>query len=495
MKPPKDVKSLQSFLGLVNYLTRYSGRLPTLSAPLRDLTKKDTAYSWGPEQDWAFTEVKKEVSSLGVLRYFDLHAETVIETDASLKGLGAVLLQDALPVWYASKALTKTEQWYSNIEREALGIIWGLKQFHYFIYGKSCTSHTDQKPLETIFKKKLSNCSARIQRFVLRALKYDDTVKYVKRAEVPITDALSRVSPLPAPPEGEFPQLDIQQIIENLPASPTKLQQIRNETANDPTLSKLFDVIHQGWPATREKCSNALQNFHEELTIENGLILKQERIVMPNTLSTARAIINHLKSIFAEHGIPERLTTNGPQFASQEFRDFMQTYGVEHVTSSPMYPQTNGSAERMVQTVENILKKCEEEGEDPYLGLLSHRTTPVSGNLKSLAELLNNCKFRTTLLMSKRVSVSETTSKTKEETKTKTRDNNYKHSTTTRLLDRHYNHFSQVSLSTSMTTTLRDGNEEQLSDLRRNQDPSSLRMTDQKVSTFALDHSWNPDPR
>ena len=90
-----------------------------------------------------------------------------------------------------------------------------------------------------------------------------------------------------------------------------------------------------------------------------------------------------------------------------------------------MYPQSNGSAERMVQTVENILKKCEEEGEDPYLGLLSHRTTPVSSNLKSLAELLNNCKFRTILLMSKRVSVSETTSKTTEETKTKTRDKNY----------------------------------------------------------------------
>ena len=267
MKPPKDVKSLQSFLGLVNYLTRYSGRLATLPAPLKDLTKKDNAYSSGPEQDWAFTEVKKEVSSLVVLRNFDLHAETVIETDASLKGLGAVLLQNALSVWYASKALTKTEQWYSNIEREALGVIWELERFHYFIYGKSCTIHTDHKPLQTIFEKKLSNCSVRIQRFVL----------YVKGAEVLITDALSRVSPQPAPPEGEFPQLDIQQIIENLPASPIKLQQIRNETANDPTLSKLFVVIHQGWSATREKCSNALHNFREELTIEDGLILKQER--------------------------------------------------------------------------------------------------------------------------------------------------------------------------------------------------------------------------
>ena len=519
MKPPEDTKSLQSFLGLVNYLTRYSGHLATLSAPLRDLTKKDTTYSWGPEHDRAFTEVKKEVSSLGVLRYFDPHAETVIETDASLKGLGAVLLQDGKPVCYTSKALTETEQRYSNIEREALGVIWGLERFHYFIYGKSCTIHTDHKPRKMIFKKKLSNCPAGLQRFVLRALKYDVTVKYVKGAEVPIADALSRVSPQPAPPEGEFPQLDIHQITKNLPASPIKLLQIRNETANDPTLSKLREVIHEGWPATREKCHKALHNywnFREELTIEDSLILKQERIVMPTTLrrgtlntihhghlgqekcllrarsavfwpgitkdvtnlvqncatcqahqrkqqkqqilqpeppcypwqilssdlfefkgnqyllisdkysnspiirkltsTTSRAIINHLKSIFAEHGIPERLTTdNGPQYASQEFHDFMQTYGVEHVTSSPMYPQSNGSAERMVQTVENILKKCDEEGEDPYLGLLSYRMTPVSSNLKSPAELLNNRKFRTTLPMSKRVTVSDTTSKTKEE--------------------------------------------------------------------------------
>ena len=62
MKPPEDAKTVQSFLGLVNYLTRYSGRLATLSAPLRNLTKKDIAYSWGPEHDRAFNEVKKEVS-------------------------------------------------------------------------------------------------------------------------------------------------------------------------------------------------------------------------------------------------------------------------------------------------------------------------------------------------------------------------------------------------------------------------------------------------
>lgn len=65
-------------------------------------------------------------------------------------------------------------------------------------------------------------------------------MKYVKAAEVTFADAISRVSPQPAPLEGEFPQLDIH-IKKNLPASPTKLQQIRKETANDPALSKLRD--------------------------------------------------------------------------------------------------------------------------------------------------------------------------------------------------------------------------------------------------------------
>ena len=148
-----------------------------------------------------------------------------------------------------------------NSDTVTLNVIRGLERFHYFIYGKSFTIRTDHKPLETIFKKKLINCPARLQRFELQALKYDVTVKYVKAAEVPIANALSRLSPQPAPPEGEFPHLDIHQVTKNLPASPLKLQQIRHETANIPTLSKLRDVIHEGWSATKKKCPKALHNY------------------------------------------------------------------------------------------------------------------------------------------------------------------------------------------------------------------------------------------
>ena len=262
MTPPENRKDLQSFLGLVNYLTRYSGRLASLTAPLRELIKKDKAYVWGPEHDHSFNQVKQEITSMGVLRYFDPNVESVIQTDASQKGLGAVLLQQGQPVCYASKALTETERNYSNIERETLGVVWGLERFNYYIFGKHCTVNTDHKPLEAIFKKRLSSCPPRLQRFLMRALKYDVTINYVKGPDVPIADALSRVSPQPAPSNGQLPEICVHHITQNLPASPTKLQQIRDETGKDPTLSLLKEVVSVfgGWPQKREECPQSLHD-------------------------------------------------------------------------------------------------------------------------------------------------------------------------------------------------------------------------------------------
>lgn len=81
---------------------------------------------------------------------------------------------------------------------------------------------------------------------------------------------------------------------------------------------------------------------------------------------------------------------------------YAESYGVEHITSSPLYPQSNGFTERIVQTVKNTLPKCDEGREDPYLGILSYRTTPVDHQLKSPAELLHNREFRTTLPIAQR---------------------------------------------------------------------------------------------
>lgn len=111
------------------------------------------------------------------------------------------------------------------------------------------------------------------------------------------------------------------------------------------------------------------------------------------TSTTSEAVIEHFKSIFARHGIPEVVRSdNGPQFVSEYFQKFSRTWGFSHITSSPRFPQSNGEAERAIRTIKGLLKKSS----DPYLALMAYRDAPLA-NGYSPAELLMGRKLRTTI--------------------------------------------------------------------------------------------------
>ena len=138
-----------------------------------------------------------EISNVKALLYFNVNAETTLQTNASRKGLGACLIQNGKVVCYASRALTKTEQNYQNLEREALGTIWEMEKFHYFLYGKEFTLETDQKPLVSIYKKHMVDISPRVQRLIVRSFPYQPfNVIYKKGKDIPVADALSQVTPM-----------------------------------------------------------------------------------------------------------------------------------------------------------------------------------------------------------------------------------------------------------------------------------------------------------
>ena len=131
------------------------------------------------------------------LSYFNVNAETTLKMDASKKGLGACLIQNGKIVCYVSRALTKTEQNYQNLEQEALGTIWGMEKFHYFLYGKEFTLETDQEPLVSIYKKHMVDISPRVQRLIVRSFPYlPFNVVYKKGKDIPVADALSQVTPM-----------------------------------------------------------------------------------------------------------------------------------------------------------------------------------------------------------------------------------------------------------------------------------------------------------
>ena len=91
----------------------------------------------------AFSRTKEEISKNVTLPYFNPKSETTLQTNASKKGLGVVILQNSKPVMFASRALTGAEKNYQNLERECLATIWGMEKFHYFLYGKKFTLETD----------------------------------------------------------------------------------------------------------------------------------------------------------------------------------------------------------------------------------------------------------------------------------------------------------------------------------------------------------------
>ena len=125
--------------------------------------KKHAPYAWGPEHNQAFNNIKKEIVQAPILRYYNLKKEAVLQTDASIKGLGACALQDGHPVYLASKSLQDAECGYVAIELEALAVAWAMEKLHHFLYASHFNLETDQKPLETILPKSLTEATLQLQ--------------------------------------------------------------------------------------------------------------------------------------------------------------------------------------------------------------------------------------------------------------------------------------------------------------------------------------------
>ena len=103
--------------------------------------------------------IKKEIAKALILAYYDPNKETILQTDASIKGLGACVLQQGKLVYFTSKALTEAQKEYVVIELESLAVVWAMEKFHHFLYGTHFILESDQKPLEAILAKSLNQAT------------------------------------------------------------------------------------------------------------------------------------------------------------------------------------------------------------------------------------------------------------------------------------------------------------------------------------------------
>ncbi len=147
-------------MGLVNQLGKFSPRIADISQPLRELMSSRRAWTWGPDQEKSFSEIKQELTKPTISALYNPSADTKVSADASSFGLGAVLLQlhpdgqNWKPVAYASRSLSDTEKRYVQIEKEALAITWACEKFSMYILGRPFLVETDHKPLVPLLNTK-----------------------------------------------------------------------------------------------------------------------------------------------------------------------------------------------------------------------------------------------------------------------------------------------------------------------------------------------------
>ena len=171
--------------------------------------------------------------------------------------------------------------------------------------------------------------------------------------------------------------------IENLVASCCACKKFQNSLQKEPMIPS--EVAPRPWHTVSANLFKVNNFWYIVIT---DYYSKFPFVKKSNNL-TATTVVNVVRSIFSEQGIPETLICDNGTLAKR--------YGFRVVNSSPYYPKGHGFIERQVQTVKKILLKCKESGTDPSLALLSLRSTPLSATLKSPAELLNGRMFKTTL--------------------------------------------------------------------------------------------------
>lgn len=284
---PTNVDELRSFLGLLTYYAKFLPNMSTMLSPLYQLLHKTQAWRWGKAEQHAFCTAKKKLTTSSLLVHFDEHQEVQLECDASPYGVGAVLSHPSKngdrPIAFASRSLSKAEKNYSQIEREALSLIFGVMRYRKYLLGRTFTLVTDHQPLVSLLSEKKPvppMAASRIQRWAVILSAYSYRIVYRKGTLHSNADACSRLpveactADLPRP-------ADVVLLLEAIDDSPVTVHHFQRELASNPFLVQLMNYIHQGWPKSVPEEFHPFWLCRAELSVQEGVILRANRVFVP----------------------------------------------------------------------------------------------------------------------------------------------------------------------------------------------------------------------
>lgn len=290
---PKNKRELQAFLGLYNFYERFVPRKATLLEPLHRLLEKAQPWKWTEREQKAFEAAKSSITFDLTLVHYELNKPLTLTCDSSEYGVGAVLSHSTdgqdRPIAMASRTLHSHERRYSQLDKEAASIMFGITKFHNYLMGRHFRIVTDHKPLLGIFdpKKPMSNMlSPRLTRIAIALTSHSYDIEYKPGPQIGNADSLSRW-PQPVPDQAEQHLGEILLMAETPEDFPYDAERIALETRRDMTLSRVVYYIQRGWPARVTDSEIRPFWLHRlELSLHEDCILLGCRVVVPKALHT-----------------------------------------------------------------------------------------------------------------------------------------------------------------------------------------------------------------
>jgi transposase InsO family protein len=282
MNPPTDVRTLRSFLGMLNFYHSSIPHFAQIASPLHDLLKKDCDWQWEELQEAAFQGLKQALVDCGeraLKTFVPGSPDTVLTTDASQDCIAAVLSQGDKPVSFFSRRLQPRECNYSTGEKECLAIVEAVERYHVYLYGHRFMICTDNKALVSLMSVSFANLrtTMRIARWTQRLLRYVFDISYVSTHDN-VADCFTR---LPMSSQ-ELAQESI--FADEVCEGPTVLSvNVSRASDSDDSFTILKAYITGGWPR-KENVDIRVRAYYgvrDELSIENGLIYRGEQVVTP----------------------------------------------------------------------------------------------------------------------------------------------------------------------------------------------------------------------
>ena len=287
---PQNKAELKSFLGLMTYNVRFLQSISDILHPLYKLTKKDAKWKWTRQCEKAFKDAKQLVSNAPTLAHYDVTKPIKLFCDASPRGVGACMMQivdgQERPVAYASRTLTVAESNYAQIEREALAIIFAVRKFHQYLFGKKFILVTDHQPLCKLLghdKGIPSLAAARIQRWALILSAYQYTLQYIPGTDNQCADCMSRLPTIGATRDNAEHMCSI--LAMDLSSLPVTAHDIAAATKKDRTLALILQrVRHGNWPQHTPAHLLPYKRRQSELTCQDDCVLWGQRVIIPEVL-------------------------------------------------------------------------------------------------------------------------------------------------------------------------------------------------------------------